>query len=127
MQLPATLTHSWKGCFKTKRKGFDKNTIIVLWGDHGFHLGDHSMWTKHTNFEQSTRSPLLIRDPRIKKTVRVNSPTEFIDVFPTLCDLAELETPNILDKFKTSDDWRSNHVKNICSKSIPKTWQYYGL
>jgi len=82
---------------KLKEKGLDKNTIIVLWGDHGFHLGDHSMWTKHTNFEQSTRSPLIIKDPRIKKTVSVNSPTEFIDVFPTLCDLAELETPEILD------------------------------
>ena len=82
---------------KLKEKGLEKNTIIVLWGDHGFHLGDHSMWTKHTNFEQSTRSPLLIKDPRIKKTVRVNSPTEFIDVFPTLCDLAELEIPEVLD------------------------------
>ena len=82
---------------KLKEKGFHKNTIIVLWGDHGFHLGDHSMWTKHTNFEQSTRSPLLIKDPRIKKTVSVNSPTEFIDVFPTLCDLAELEIPEVLD------------------------------
>jgi len=82
---------------KLKEKGLDKNTIIVLWGDHGFHLGDHSQWTKHTNFEQSTRSPLLIKDPRIKKTISVNSPTEFIDVFPTLCDLAELEIPDVLD------------------------------
>ena len=82
---------------KLKEKGLDKNTIIVLWGDHGFHLGDHSQWTKHTNFEQSTRSPLLIKDPRIKKTISVNSPTEFVDVFPTLCDLAELEIPDVLD------------------------------
>jgi len=82
---------------KLKDKGLDKNTIIVLWGDHGFHLGDHSQWTKHTNFEQSTRSPLLIKDPRVNKTVKVNSPTEFIDVFPTLCELAEIETPVVLD------------------------------
>ena len=82
---------------KLKEKGLDKNTIIVLWGDHGFHLGDHSQWTKHTNFEQSTRSPLLIKDPRINKTINVDSPTEFIDVFPTLCELAELEIPEELD------------------------------
>ena len=82
---------------KLKEKGLDKNTIIVLWGDHGFHLGDHSQWTKHTNFEQSTRSPLLIKDPRINKTINVDSPTEFIDVFPTLCELAELEIPKELD------------------------------
>lgn len=82
---------------KLKEKGLDKNTIIVLWGDHGFHLGDHSQWTKHTNFEQSTRSPLLIKDPRINKTINVDSPTEFIDVFPTLCELAKLEIPEELD------------------------------
>ena len=82
---------------KLKEKGLDKNTIIVLWGDHGFHLGDHSQWTKHTNFEQSTRSPLLIKDPRINKTINIDSPTEFIDVFPTLCELAELEIPEELD------------------------------
>jgi arylsulfatase A-like enzyme len=82
---------------KLKEKGLDKNTIIVLWGDHGFHLGDHSQWTKHTNFEQSTRSPLLIKDPRINKMINVDSPTEFIDVFPTLCELSELETPKELD------------------------------
>ena len=82
---------------KLKEKGLDKNTIIVLWGDHGFHLGDHSQWTKHTNFEQSTRSPLLIKDPRVNKMINVDSPTEFIDVFPTLCELAELETPKELD------------------------------
>ena len=82
---------------KLKEKGLDKNTIIVLWGDHGFHLGDHSQWTKHTNFEQSTRSPLLIKDPTIRKTVQVKSPTEFIDVFPTLCDLSNIEIPEVLD------------------------------
>lgn len=82
---------------KLKEKGLEKNTIIVLWGDHGFHLGDHSQWTKHTNFEQSTRSPLLIKDPTINKTVQVKSPTEFIDVFPTLCDLSNIEIPEVLD------------------------------
>jgi hypothetical protein len=60
-------------------------------------LGDHSQWTKHTHFEQSTRSPLLIKDPSIKKTVQVKSPTEFIDVFPTLCDLSNIEIPDFLD------------------------------
>ena len=82
---------------KLVEKGLEKNTIIVLWGDHGFHLGDHSQWTKHTNFEQSTRSPLLIKDPRINQMIKVNSPSEFVDVFPTLCDLVDVETPNDID------------------------------
>ena len=44
-----------------------ENTIIVLWGDHGWHLGDHGQWAKHSNFEQATRSPLIIVDPDSKK------------------------------------------------------------
>ena len=48
-----------------KNLGLDKNTIIVLWGDHGWHLGDHAMWTKHTNYEQATRIPLIIKAPEI--------------------------------------------------------------
>ena len=82
---------------KLKEKGLDKNTIIVIWGDHGFHLGDHSQWTKHTNFEQSTRSPLLIKDPRVNEMYKISSPTEFVDIFPTLCDMTNLEMPQNLD------------------------------
>ena len=50
----------------------DRNTIIVLWGDHGWHLGDHSMWCKHTNYEQATRIPLMVAAPGItkKRTVK---------------------------------------------------------
>lgn len=74
--------------------GLRENTIIVLWGDHGFHLGDHGLWGKHTPFEEAVRSPLLIIDPRAGgRAQRVVSPVDFIDVFPTLCDLAALPKP----------------------------------
>jgi arylsulfatase A-like enzyme len=76
--------------------GLRKNTIIVLWGDHGWHLGDHNLWCKHTNFEQATHSPLLISAPWIKPS-KTTSLTEFIDVFPTICDLAGVSIPAILD------------------------------
>ena len=82
---------------KLKQKGLDKNTIIVIWGDHGWHLGDHSLWNKHSNFEQATRSPLIIYDPRINKGFKITTPTEFVDLFPTLSDLANLEIPKNLD------------------------------
>ena len=82
---------------KLKQKGLDKNTIIVIWGDHGWHLGDHSLWNKHSNFEQATRSPLIIYDPRINKGLKITTPTEFVDLFPTLSDLANLEIPKNLD------------------------------
>jgi arylsulfatase A-like enzyme len=76
-----------------KEQGLDKNTIIVLWGDHGWHLGDHTMWAKHSNFEQATKAPLLISSPGFKGGQKVKSISEFVDVFPTLADLAGLEIP----------------------------------
>ncbi len=82
---------------KLKKTGLDKNTIIIIWGDHGWHLGDHSLWNKHTAFEQATRSPMMIYVPGIEKGIRITSPTEFVDIFPTLCELSGLEVPEILD------------------------------
>ena len=72
------------------------NTIIVLWGDHGWHLGDHDLWHKHTVFEQATRAPLIIAAPGIKGG-KTNSQSEFVDVFPTICNLAGLPIPNQVD------------------------------
>jgi arylsulfatase A-like enzyme len=76
--------------------GLLKNTIVILWGDHGWHLGDHNLWCKHTNFEQATHAPLIISAPWIKQTV-TKSMTEFVDIFPTLCDLANIPVPIQLD------------------------------
>jgi iduronate 2-sulfatase len=70
--------------------GLDKTTNIVLWGDHGFHLGDHNTWCKHGNFEQATRIPLMFAGPGVEKNIKVNAPVELVDVFPTLFDLASV-------------------------------------
>jgi arylsulfatase A-like enzyme len=72
--------------------GFGDNTIIVFWGDHSWHLGDHGLWNKHSNFEQATHTTLLVADPDIKPN-RVNAPVEFLDVYPTLCELTGLAQP----------------------------------
>lgn len=79
-----------------KKLGTLNNTIIVLWGDHGWHLGDHDMWGKHTNYEQATKSPLIIVAPGLKSG-QTKSMTEFVDVFPTLCELAGGTVPTYLD------------------------------
>ena len=68
------------------------NTIVVLWGDHGFHLGDHGIWTKHTNYEQANRIPLVIRAPGIPAGA-TRQPAETVDLFPTLAELAGLPAP----------------------------------
>ncbi len=72
------------------------NTIVVLWGDHGWHLGDHGMWCKHTNYEQATRAPLFCAAPGQPGGQRVKDIVEFVDIYPTLCDLAGLERPGHL-------------------------------
>ncbi|BDS05077.1 iduronate-2-sulfatase [Oceaniferula spumae] len=77
--------------------GQRENTLIVLWGDHGFHLGDHGLWGKHTTYEQSTRSPLIFQGPGVKGGRKVASPAELIDIYPTLGDLAGIKTPEKLD------------------------------
>jgi arylsulfatase A-like enzyme len=80
-----------------RETGLDQNTTVVLWGDHGWHLGDHGIWCKHSNFEQATKSPLIIVDPDHSGKQTTSSETEFIDVFPTLCEIAGLEKPKQLE------------------------------
>lgn len=80
------------------KKGMRENTIIVLWGDHGWHLGDHGLWNKHTNFEQATRTPLIIIDPSMKPA-KIENPVEFLDIFPTVVDLAGLKLPEGLQGY----------------------------
>lgn len=78
------------------RLGLRENTVIVLWGDHGWHLGDHNMYCKHTNYEQSTRSPLIFSAGK-NRIGKSNSPTEFVDVYPTLLELSGITSPENLD------------------------------
>jgi len=78
-----------------ERLGLAENTIVVVWGDHGWHLGDHGIWGKATNFEQATRSPLIISVPG-EAPGSTGQPTEFTDLYPTLCELAGLEIPEEL-------------------------------
>lgn len=74
------------------QQGLADDTIVVLWGDHGWHLGDHDIWCKHTNYEQATRSPLIISAPGVGQAgAKSHAPVEFVDVYPTLLDLAGLE------------------------------------
>ena len=103
------------------RLGLRENTVIVLWGDHGWHLGDHNMWCKHTNFEQATRSPLIFSAGK-DMIGSTKSPTEFVDVFPTLCDLAGVETPNNLDGLSLEPMFKNevSKVKDIAVSQYPR-------
>jgi iduronate 2-sulfatase len=78
------------------RLGLAQNTIVALWGDHGWHLGDHGMWSKHSNYEQATRIPVLIVAPGVTKPgTRTQALMETVDIYPTLAELAGLPKPKI--------------------------------
>jgi iduronate 2-sulfatase len=76
--------------------GLADNTIVVLWGDHGWHLGDHGIWCKHTNYEQAARIPLMIAKPGGSGTVST-ALVETVDLYPTLAEMAGLPIPEGLD------------------------------
>ncbi len=112
-QVPADkqkeLIHGYKACVsyvdaqigkvmkRLDELGLRENTVVVLWGDHGWHLGDHGIWCKHSNFEQAVKAPLIISAPGMKKDKVATTMAEFVDMYPTLCELSDLPIGEQLD------------------------------
>ncbi|HET6423877.1 MAG TPA: sulfatase-like hydrolase/transferase [Planctomycetaceae bacterium] len=108
-----------------------KNTIVVLWGDHGWHLGDHGMWCKHTNYEQAARIPLFVSVPGFK-SAKSPSLVESVDIYPTLCELAGIAAPAGLDGRSFASTLREpaqptkNHVIHVYPRNKPGTGPVIG-
>lgn len=80
------------------RLGLRESTIVVLWGDHGYHLGEHGLWRKNSLFEESAKAPLIFRVPGMTPTGSdCHALVEFVDIYPTLADLAQLTPPPNLE------------------------------
>ena len=107
--LARTLLHGYYACVSyvdgqiglmldaLDEAGIRENTVIVVWGDHGWHLGDMGIWGKATNYEIATRVPLIVWTPKMKaRGQSTNALVELVDIYPTLCDLAELPKPKSL-------------------------------
>ena len=101
-----TLRHGYNACITytdaqigkvldaLDKEGLANSTVIVLWGDHGWQLGEHGLWHKHTNFEIAARAPLLIALPKSATAGKhCAAPVEFVDVYPTLADVCGLKVP----------------------------------
>jgi len=104
--LARTLKHGYYACVsfvdaqvgrllkELDRLGLRENTIIVLFGDHGWKLGEHRSWGKKTNYEIDTRSPLIISEPNPSAQGQVSDAlVELVDIYPSLCELAGLQPP----------------------------------
>ena len=111
-EMARTLKHAYLACVSyvdaqlgrmiaaLKEAGVRDNTIIIVWSDHGWHLGDMGIWGKATNYEIAARVPMMIWTPDMPETNRGKSTdalVELIDIYPTLCDLAGIDQPPHLE------------------------------
>lgn len=74
----------------------DRSTLVILWGDHGWNLREHGLWCKHCNYETSLHTPLIIRVPGTEQVKSTSEIVEYVDIYPTLCELAGLQLPGHL-------------------------------
>ncbi|MBT3376205.1 MAG: sulfatase [Lentisphaerae bacterium] len=80
-----------------ERLGLQDDTAIVLWGDNGWHLGEHRLWSKVSSFEESTRVPMIVSVPGVTTGERSSALVELADVYPTICELVGLDAPSHLE------------------------------
>jgi len=103
--------------------GLRERTIVVLWGDHGWQLGEHGLWCKHTNFEEATRAPLLLAVPGQKTAgQKTDALVEFVDLYPTLAELCGLPLPEGLEgtSFKPLLDEPQRPWKSAAFSQYPR-------
>ena len=101
-----------------------KNTIVILWGDHGWKLGEHDAWCKHSNAENDTNGALLLSVPGMKHAgAKATGLVEFVDIYPTLADLAGLPLPAHLEglSFKPVIDNPSRPWKQAAFSQYPRS------
>lgn len=76
--------------------GLRDNTTIILWSDHGYFLGEHGFWCKHSTFHEAVKIPFIMSSPGYAKNQITDSFTELVDVYPTLCELANITPPTYI-------------------------------
>lgn len=112
-----------------EKQGLLKNTVIVVWSDHGFHLGELGLWAKTTNYELDTRVPLIIAAPGQKTAgSKTDAIVELVDLYPTLSELAGIPLPEDLDGQSLLPLLQdpSRTWKNTAFSQFPRPWMYTG-
>jgi arylsulfatase A-like enzyme len=127
--LARELIHGYRACVSfvdaqigrlldaLERTGLAENTTVALWGDHGFHLGEHAYWAKATNLNAGARTPFILRAPGMtRRGLRIGALTELVDIYPTLCEVSGLEVPAHLEGLSVApllDDPRQPWKKGV--------------
>lgn len=109
-----------------KDLGLDKNTVIILTSDHGYHIGEHQWWCKTTNLELDTRVPLIISAPSYSKGKQSEALVELIDLYPTIADLCSISVPETIDGESVVhllNNPQRKH-KNHALSQFPRPWFY---
>ncbi len=97
-----------------KQLELEDDTIVVLWGDHGWNLGDHKLWCKHVTFETALRTPLIIKVPGKTKGQKTDAITEYIDIYPSIVELLGIEVPKTVQG--------KSFVPILNGKTLEKDW-----
>ncbi len=79
-----------------KELELEQSTIVILWGDHGWNLREHGLWCKHCNYETSLHTPMILKVPGTKQVASTSQIVEYVDIYPTLCELTGLSLPGHL-------------------------------
>ncbi len=107
---------------KLEELGLADNTIIVVWGDHGWHLGDHTIWGKHSTFDRSLNSTFMVVTPDMKQPgVTTDGLIATVDIYPTICQLAGVTPPKGLDGVSIVPILDDPEAKT--RESVPSYWQ----
>lgn len=118
-----------------EKNKLSENTIIILWGDHGWKLGEHNSWGKMTNYEIDTHVPLITYVPWMKKKgVKTDALVEFVDIYPSLCELAGIPISDKLEGFsfaplidKPESKWKSAVFSQYMRKHKGEEFMGYSL
>ena len=112
-----------------RASGAERQTLIVLWSDHGYHLGEHGLWAKTTNYETDTRVPLILVRPQQAKPGRASAAlVELIDVYPTLADLCALPAAAGTEG-RSLRPWLDDPARaspRAAFSQFPRPWPYGG-
>ncbi len=98
---------------KLHETGLDKNTIVIIWGDHGWHLGDHTIWGKHSGFDRALGSILMAQSPSMKRRgTKSDALIAAIDIYPTICEYAGITPPADVEGVSFADQIEKGKSKN---------------